>query len=137
MESLHECLEEGFGPSSTLRRWGQSSYTSRGWKSFPPPLSHSLPEPTNNSPHPCSDSFCITLRPYRKDGRFILEEVRTPCKHYFGANRSNGRLTLHLLTREQELERKEGEDEDEDKEEDQKDIAYDCYLSHDEMKRLR
>eukprot|EP00250_Pteridium_aquilinum_P014392 c21959_g1_i1 orf=244-2370(+) len=66
--------------------------------SFPPPLSHTLPVSSS------CDSLSLSLRPHRQDGRFILTEVMVPSKHYFHANRRDGRLTLHVFTRDEDEE---------------------------------
>ncbi|KAH7296263.1 hypothetical protein KP509_26G016300 [Ceratopteris richardii] len=60
--------------------------------SFPPPLSHLLPSSSS------TDSLCCSLRPSRRDGRFILRKVTVPCTNYLYANRRNGRLTLHAFS---------------------------------------
>lgn len=66
--------------------------------SFPPPLSHTLPISSSSS-----DSQSLSLRAYREDGRFILKETMVPSKNYFHTSRRNGRLTLHVVTRDQEV----------------------------------
>ncbi|KAI5084885.1 hypothetical protein GOP47_0001054 [Adiantum capillus-veneris] len=71
--------------------------------SFPPPLSHTLPA----SPFSACDSLSLSLRSYRQDGRLVLKEVMVPSKNYFQANRRDGRLTLHVLTRDLDEEEKD------------------------------
>ncbi|KAH7331536.1 hypothetical protein KP509_20G039100 [Ceratopteris richardii] len=67
-------------------------------RSFPPPLSHTLPRSAS------SDSFALSLRAYREEGRFTLREVKVPCQKYFQANRKDGRLTLKLFVSDDALE---------------------------------
>ncbi|KAK3014122.1 hypothetical protein RJ639_007914 [Escallonia herrerae] len=70
-------------------------------KKFPPPLS-SLSH--NGKPN-------FFLRPVRKDGRLELTEVKIFRPEILRASRQDGRLRLHLIHREEELEEEENEEE--------------------------
>ncbi|KAI5071777.1 hypothetical protein GOP47_0014028 [Adiantum capillus-veneris] len=71
-------------------------------RSFPPPLvTHTLQRSAS------SDSFALSLRACREDGRFMLKEVKVPCRQYLQASRKDGRLTLQLFTSDEGMEQEE------------------------------
>ncbi|XP_004494646.1 uncharacterized protein [Cicer arietinum] len=76
-------------------------------RSFPPPLSS-----LNRNGKPC-----FYLRPVRKDGRLELTEVRIHRPEILHASRHDGRLTLHLIPDQEELQEEEESQEEEEEEE--------------------
>lgn len=68
-------------------------------RSFPPPLTsfsmQSYADRKRHSPGTCGAGYC--LRSVRKDGRFVLQEVRAPMHRFFIVSRKDGRLKLALI----------------------------------------
>lgn len=69
----------------------------------------------------------VCFKPYREDGRFILQEVRIPTQEFLHACREDGRLRLQLICSDDEI--LEGDEEEEEYEEDgeeEKDLEISC-----------
>lgn len=77
---------QGHGPVGAKRCGGQSRATACAPK-FPPPLPSIA---RNGQP-------CVFLKPLRKDGRFMLQEVKAPRQEFLHASRQDGRLRLQLV----------------------------------------
>ncbi|XP_062085865.1 protein FANTASTIC FOUR 1-like [Humulus lupulus] len=81
----------------------QAAKRYRNWSSsFPPPLTS------------VSGSSGFQVRPHREDGRLVLRAVIVPStRSFFHAERTDGRLTLRLMSSEPVEEEKEVEEEEE------------------------
>jgi len=77
---------QGHGSVGTKRCGGQNRATASTSK-FPPPL----PSIARNGQQ------CVFLKPLRKDGRFLLQEVKVPRQEFLHASRQDGRLRLQLV----------------------------------------
>ncbi|KAJ6853721.1 protein FANTASTIC FOUR 3 [Iris pallida] len=93
---------------------GASWWPAKRAKEFPPPISS-----IGRSGKP---SVC--LRSHKEDGRFVLREVRIPCREWLRASREDGRLKLHFVRPDHEGTiikqgiNEEGEEEEEEEEND-------------------
>lgn len=77
---------QGHGPVGEKRCVDQSCATASAPK-FPPPLPSIA---RNGQP-------CVFLKPLRKDGRFLLQEVKVPRQEFLHAYLQDGRLSLQLV----------------------------------------
>ncbi|XP_012089128.1 protein FANTASTIC FOUR 1 [Jatropha curcas] len=75
-------------------KWRKIGERRREVKKFPPPISS-----LNHNGQPC-----FFLRPVRKDGRLELTEVRIDRPEILRAHREDGRLRLHLIRDDEDLE---------------------------------
>eukprot|EP00250_Pteridium_aquilinum_P034945 c8361_g1_i1 orf=228-2021(+) len=98
------CPEQGLdeGASSLeVSTYALSSSPASGCyrKKFPPPLNslamQSYCGKRGQSPGACGAGYC--LRSFRRDGRFVLQEVKAPTHKYFRVLREDGRLKLELI----------------------------------------
>ncbi|VVA12763.1 Hypothetical predicted protein [Prunus dulcis] len=97
-----------------VSKWKRTGEKRAEAKKFPPPLS-SLNQ--NGQPR-------YFLRPVRKDGRLELTEVRIYRPEILRAYRQDGRLRLHLVTHEPDLQEEEAEgiQEENEEEEEEEDV---------------
>ncbi|KAH7296694.1 hypothetical protein KP509_26G034900 [Ceratopteris richardii] len=75
-------------PSSSVT---STATFSKRKRSFPPPMSNTLPSSVS------AESFTCSLRAYRHQGRLTLREIKVPRLEYLRARRKDGRLTLQLI----------------------------------------
>ncbi|KAA8544257.1 hypothetical protein F0562_022269 [Nyssa sinensis] len=78
---------------------------------FPPPISS-----IGKSGKPC-----VCFKSYRRDGRFVLKEIRIPTQEFLHAYREDGRLKLHLVQSDDEILEEEDEEEEEEEDDDDDD----------------
>ncbi|CAN1176817.1 Protein FANTASTIC FOUR 3 [Linum perenne] len=89
--------EEEKTNASTIRRMQRRRSSGRRLQQLPPPLS----------------STGVQMTSRREDGRLVLTAVEaSSCRAKFHAERSNGRLKLHLTTEYYPIQQEEGETED-------------------------
>ncbi|KAM6541229.1 hypothetical protein CsatB_005676 [Cannabis sativa] len=89
------------GATQAAKRYCNRSCSS----SFPPPLTS------------VSGSSGLQVRPHREDGRLVLRAVIVPSvRSFFHAERTDGRLTLRLMSSSEPVEEEKEEDEEEEEE---------------------
>ncbi|KAJ0969135.1 hypothetical protein J5N97_022012 [Dioscorea zingiberensis] len=89
-------LKERRSPAFSSR---SSSFKASGGRGFPPPIST-----LGRSGKPL-----VYFKSYRDDGRFILREVRIPTYEFLHASREDGRLKLHFIHPNEDINGGEGE----------------------------
>lgn len=78
----------------------------------------------------------VFFKSIRKDGRFILKEIRIPTQEFLHACRKNGRLKMHFIHSDDEILDDDDDDEDEDEDGNYGDItdaAGDIHVTHLEL----
>ncbi|PKA59534.1 Protein FAF-like, chloroplastic [Apostasia shenzhenica] len=79
LETCTESLGSETGSDGLSRRWPE--------RSFPPPL-RSIS---------CRNGPCLKMKPFRRNGRLIVEAVTVPSRNYLHAERRSGRLLLSFI----------------------------------------